>query len=486
MAKASKKNRTGRQEPVQSFILPYRKSHGREAVELYQRTGRKALPWQKNLIRDILAVGRGGFWKHQKFGYSVPRRNGKSEAIFVRELWGLDHGEKICHTAHRTTTSHGAWVKLCQLLTAAGYVELGRKKKDEPDPENGFRTNKQNGLERITLVNGGEIHFRTRTPNGGLGEGFDLLIIDEAQEYTTAQESALIYTVSDSKNPQTLFCGTPPTAISSGDVFLRMRNATLAGKSYETGWAEWSIPEQTKDIHNRDLWYQTNPSLGYHLQERVIQSEISDDKARLTDFNIQRLGLWLQYNLKSAVSAAEWEALRADSPPELSGPLFYGVKYGHDGKNAALSVAVRTADDRIFVECIDCRPIRAGNDWMFPWLTAGNWASVTVDGANGESILVNNMKSMRLHAPILATTNDVIQASAAFELAVQNGRLCHMGQPSLTASVTNCDKRAIGSGGGFGYKSIKDGVDITLTESMILAFHACSGYKPKKKQVLSY
>ena len=122
------------------MILPYRKSHGREAVELYQRTGRKAIPWQKNLVKHIMANGRGGLWKHQKFGFSVPRRNGKSEIIAVRELWGLEHGERICHTAHRTDTSRNGWLNLCRLLTDAGYVELGRKKKDEPDPENGFRT----------------------------------------------------------------------------------------------------------------------------------------------------------------------------------------------------------------------------------------------------------------------------------------------------------------------------------------------------------
>ena len=125
----AKKNRTGNQTPTQSFVLPYRKSHWKEAVELYEKTGRKVLPWQKNLLRDILAIGRGDLWKHQKFGFSVPRRNGKSEIIAIRELWGLEHGERICHTAHRADTSRIGWQNLCRLLTDAGYEELGRKKK---------------------------------------------------------------------------------------------------------------------------------------------------------------------------------------------------------------------------------------------------------------------------------------------------------------------------------------------------------------------
>lgn len=35
------------------------------------------------------------------------------------------------------------------------------------------------------------MEFRTRTSTDGLDEGFDLLVIDEAQEYTEDQESAL-------------------------------------------------------------------------------------------------------------------------------------------------------------------------------------------------------------------------------------------------------------------------------------------------------
>ena len=72
-----------------------------------------------------------------------------------------------------------------------------------------------------------------------------LTYADEAQEYTDDQKSALKYVVTDSKNPQTLFCGTPPTPVSTGTVFTKLRQKALAGETYNTGWAEWSVPEQT-------------------------------------------------------------------------------------------------------------------------------------------------------------------------------------------------------------------------------------------------
>src|SRR5574337_731968 len=91
-------------------------------------------------------------------------------------------------TAHRISTSHASFEALKKYLEGAGYV----------DGED-FNSIKGKGQERIELYeSGGVIQFRTRTSSGGLGEGFDLLVIDEAQEYTTEQESALKYTVTDS------------------------------------------------------------------------------------------------------------------------------------------------------------------------------------------------------------------------------------------------------------------------------------------------
>ena len=191
----------GCQVPSNGFVIPYEHSKGQQAVNLYNLTGRKAQEWQVLLLRDIMSFNEDGLWVHVKFGYSLPRRNGKSEILAMRELWGLVNGEHIMHTAHRTTTTHAAWEKLCSMLEDIGLE---------------YRAIRAAGRERIELVDTkGRIEYRTRTSKGGLGEGVDLLIVDEAQEYQDDQESALKYIVTDSKNPQTLFCGTPPTATSS-------------------------------------------------------------------------------------------------------------------------------------------------------------------------------------------------------------------------------------------------------------------------------
>ena len=61
-----------------------------------------------------------------------------------------------------------------------------------------------------------------------------------------------------------------------------------------------------------------------------------------------------------------------------------------------------------------------------------------------------------------------------------------MNQLSLTQSVSNCEKRAIGTKGGFGYKSLRDDIEVSLLDSVILAYWACNESKEKKIQRISY
>lgn len=452
--------RRGRQTPTSSLVLPYERTLGNEAIELYEQTGRTAQEWQKLLVYDIMAQNDEDLWTHSQFGFAVPRQNGKNEIVSIREMWGLMNGERILHTAHRTTTSRAAWERLEALLDAA-KIE--------------YKASGATGQERISIKStGGVISFRTRSKGGGLGESYDLLVIDEAQEYTTVQESALKYVISASPNPQNIFLGTPPTTESVGTVFSDLRDhALLQGDLEDTGWAEWSVEEQ-HDPKDVDAWYETNPSLGLLLKEKTIRLQASEK----LDFNIQRLGYWVRYNLKSAVSQEEWADMKCDKLPGLRSKLFVGVKYSKTG-TVAVSIAVRAEDNRIFVEGIDCRSSREGTDWIVAFLRSIDYKVVVIDGQSGQQLLKDAMKDTHMTGAILPKVADVIKASAVFEERLAAKELCHAGQQSMVSSVTNCEKRPIGSNGGFGYRSINELYDIAIMDSMVLAQWIC-GQKTKK------
>lgn len=468
--------RTGRQEPTVSFVLPYTETRGTKAVKLYELTGKTALEWQKSIVYDLLAVNSDGQWVHTRCGYAVPRQNGKGEILLMRELYGLVTGERIIHTAHRVTTSHAAFERLEKALKSLGL----EKDKD-------YHRIKAKGQEKLEMVDsGGVVEFRTRTDTGGLGETYDLLIIDEAQEYQTSHETALKYVISASSNPQTIMCGTPPTAVSSGTVFTGFRQDVMAGTADNSFWAEWSVPKMS-DINDTDLWYETNPSLGYRLSERTIRDELGSSDEVKVDFNIQRLGVWLKYNQKSVISKAAWQKLEVQALPKLTGKMSVGIKYNRDGETVSMAVAIKTNDDRVFVEVVNRQHVRNGNQWIVDFLrkAGSNVLKVVVDGANGQQLLADAMKDAKLQAPVLPKVKEIITANQAFEEALYQEKLCHMEQPSVTGVISQCQHRAIGSAGGFGFQPLNEMLDISLMDSMILAHWGVITFRDIK-QFISY
>lgn len=468
--------RRGKQTPTICIRLPYSESLGTEAVDLYNQSNRTAQDWQALMLEDIMAVNDDGLWIHMKAGWSIPRRNGKSEILIMRVIWDLTHERRALYTAHRESTAAASWEKVVRILAKIGYRE-----------DVDFKSYKSAGRRSIEWLKDGfeaVANFRTRSGTGGLGEGYDTLIIDEAQEYTADQESALKYVVTDSKNPQTLMCGTPPTAVSSGDVFLKYRKSTLAGKIEDSFWAEWSVPNLT-DAHDPELWYLTNPSLGTILSERTIRNELGDDQV---DDNIQRLGLWLRYSQQSAISKQDWnDSALTDKPALPAKPrVFFAVKYGKTG-NVSLAAAVKLDDDKVFIEAIDCRPIRDGNAWMMPFLKNPHAEAVVIDGAGNQTVLASEMKDAGVKCKaVLPKVADVAAAHALFEQQLFGGGIRHMNQPALAQAATNCEHRAIGSGGGFGYTSVLEGADISLLEAVSFAHWLCSTAKPRKQQIVSF
>lgn len=462
--------RYGNQSPSKIVVANYFESKGPEAIEIYEKSGRKALDWQKDLVNHILAYNEDGLWTHSKFGYSVPRRNGKSELLFMVEAYFLQEGLRVMHTAHRTTTSHSAWERICDILDRAGIQ---------------YQATKQMGLETIRCETGGRISFRTRSSKGGLGENADLLIIDEAQEYTEDQRSALVYIVTDSKNPLTLFCGTPPTPVSAGTVFLNMRNKALRGELKNTGWAEWSVDDMT-DPHNVDAWYNSNPSLGHVFTERAVEDEIGDDE---TDFNIQRLGLWLKYNQKSAISKVLWDSVEGPVPSKLA-KMNIAIKFSGQGlENAVLGYAARMDDGRVFVGVADCRPTLEGFEWIARFIAQNTEFinKIYLDGKGHTQVLYEQLKAKGLHKKIAElSSSEYIYANSLFEQKLYAHEIVHAGQPALNQSASNCEKAAIGTGGGFKYKSLKQDIEIGLLDAVVIAHWAASTQVKRKPQTISY
>ena len=466
----------GRQEPTKSYTLPYTKTLGPEVVSYYEEvSGRKLYPWQVSQIYDIMAIDDENLFIHVLYGLAISRRNGKSEIVLAIVLWLLKQGKKILYTAQSTDTCHELYEWRMLPLVERSDMEIVSQ----------FRAY---GKEHIYLSNGGKLDFRTRTNTGRLGTGYDVVIIDEAQEYTPNQQGALKYVTTDSQNPLQIMIGTPPTTKSGGVVFPRFRDEVLSGDGIDSGWAEWGIDDEVDDVTNVDYWYETNPSLGLPdgLTERNLRAEIGRPQSadQKLDVEIQRLGLWLKYSQKSAISEKEWQALTLKKLPKLKGKLFVGIKFGHDVPSTTMAIAVKT-DNGTYTEVIDNRPTRAGIDWIMAFLKKADIGGVVVDGQSGIKILQSEMKKARLKEPVTLTTAEYIEANTMFEQALDAGTICHGEQSSMLQVINNCKKRAIGTSG-WGYESSDPNCDIGLLDATLLAYYASETIKPPKPRIIRY
>lgn len=102
---------------------------------------------------------------------------------------------------------------------------------------------KTNGQEAIELHTGGLIELGARTGGAGRGSSFDVLVIDEGQEYEEDEQEALKPTTSaaPSGDPITIYMGTPPKDLSErGEPFVRVRNAAVTGADKRSPkWGRW-------------------------------------------------------------------------------------------------------------------------------------------------------------------------------------------------------------------------------------------------------
>ena len=212
-----------------------------------------------------------------------------------------------------------------------------------------------------------------------------------------------------------------------------------------------------------------------------IMAEIGDDE---TDLMIQRLGMWYENNLKSAISEAEWAELAVKKAKPI-GRLHVGIKYGIDGTNVAMSVAAKTKD-KIFVSAIDCRPTREGNDWIVNFLKNAEVDDVVADGTSAQ-LLQDKLDEEKVGVELIRpTVREYCMAGAVFEQALESKTIEHEAQPSVDEVTAHCAKRLIGKQGGWGYKSLDEEHEIALLDSIVLAHWLCLNEKPKKAMKVWY
>lgn len=471
------KARTGNQTPRIDQFNDGDPQLAIDTIELLDNYGTHLLPWQKGTLMRWMAKDKDGRWSNQENGLLVPRQSGKTELALARILGGIIlNGEALIFTAQSRDTVEAIKRRLMRFFYDA-KPEIRNLLTDEFDKE-------PKSLDYVELRNGGRCVFRTRTRSGGLGFTSDTLILDEAQEMTDAEEEALRPTISagHQQNSQIIYMGTPPTAGSSGTVFLRVRKNVLAGKAPNVSWREWSV-ESLTDPHDEDAWYATNPSLGYFLQRKAIEGEAA---AMSTDsFNGQRLGWIRGVDSNRAIKDDEWQPLAVTEVKLPEDPsLVYAVKFAPDRSEVSLAVGVLMPDEKTHIELIDKKPMSHGFGWLERWilLRKDRPQKIIIDGAAGTQLLVEDLvrSDPKMSKRILVP--NVREAGAAFGgfyQAIRDKTVTHFNQPALNQAVRVAKTRDIGRDGAFGFASLNPDIQADPLEAVALAYYGANRFRRK-------
>lgn len=450
-------HRLGGQSPTFQRIGEYANTRGNDAVEMFEAYGRRYYGSQKLEMDVFFARNADGSFAAKTVGITKPRQNGKSFAVRDYATWmACVEGKSVLYSAHHGRTVRKMFKEICDFINAHG--DFG----DEID-----YVYKAGGYEGIYFRNGACIEFQTRTNSGGRGGTYQVIIFDEAQELTDAQQDAILPTVSAAgeidegeSDPQKIYIGTAPGHGCMGTVFRRMHDQVHEDAS-SIWWLEWGAAGDSLDdvdVDNVDLWYACNPAMGRRMSEATVRDE--HDTMSRDGFARERLGWWIPM-AKTAredrlVSEEDWERCATDDPPK-TGDVVYAIKFSPDGLSGALAACLMPEDGEPYVEVVDERSLARGVGWFagFAVDVSGFAEAIVIDGRANAQTMSDKLIDAGVDAALIVcpTTADVIAANSAFVDATRNGEVRHSRQPGLDNSATMCGRRRIGAGGGFGFES---------------------------------
>lgn len=432
----------GRQEPSVRIAPRYQKTDSPDAEQVLALGGMILDPWQSDVLSDWMAMAPSKKWVCRVCGGSVPRQNGKTGLIWGRAASGMVlYNEQVIYTAHLQKTATETFEEM------ANFFDSPKMKRYVKDIKTAL------GREQIILKSGARVKFLARTRNGGRGQHGDLLIFDEAQELDANAQASFVPAISASRNPQTIYTGTPPDPTAAGVVFRGIREKAIDRKTRVTAWFEFSVKE-IGDVSDRSRWCDTNPALGRRILLTTIEQEF--EQMDEDTFARERLGWWSpefeQYDY--AIDKKTWDACRSDEKkPE--GKQAYGVKFSPDGSSVCLCGAVLPKEGAARISLIQYKSTGEGTQWLADWLNERytQASCVVIDGRNGVDVLVEKIKPVWKYknSVIRPSVKEIIAAVSTLTNALTERSVTwYSGHEALNESAVNSVKRPIAGGWGFG------------------------------------
>jgi hypothetical protein len=274
---------------------------GRAAAGLAALAGVSLDGWQRMAL-DAGCDRRGGRWSAFEVGVVVPRQNGKSVVLAVRELAGaLVFGERlVIHSAHEWRTVSEQFAQTLDLVEGSPLRRYLR------------RVRRTGGEESITFTNGARIRFMNRSRESARGFSADMITLDEAHALSEEQAGALLPVLSSRPDAQIWYAAAGPAP--GAWQLARLRARACSEDPGRLSWLEWSA-DPAGDLDDEAVWAAANPAVasGRLAVERMREersalgaSAFAAERLAAAPWPSEEAGAWATF------TEDDWAAMVAD------------------------------------------------------------------------------------------------------------------------------------------------------------------------------
>jgi hypothetical protein len=446
---------------------------GAEAVGL--NTEAKPLRPQQFVIADVINAGNA------VNGVCVPRRASKTTSVLAVAL-----GRCFERPGYQVAFTAQSGVKARDRFMKDVLAPLERQFPD--DDARPFKLNRSRGGEHVRFDNGSLFAVLPPIPDSFRGDAWDMVIADEAQEYTPELSAdllgAILPTFDTRPGAQLIVLGTAGEH-RSGLLWNTLQQGREGRE--DVGICEYAAPDDTRvwdpdsglsDVTGTtadpDVWKLAHPGIGTLTTLKAVHRNF--DALGPVQFAREYLGVWPQGAGSQFLNAALWERGAQTgllpTPPER---FALAVQAQHEGQSATIVAAWRDDEGHACVLVLDHRK---GTVWA-----AGESARLALkyrtplvfDGAHSSTKLISEAVSRATSRPQMQpqVSSAIPVAAANFVRELETGNLWHWNQPALNDAVPLVIRRkwgqdgkrwALGRAGGEG--------DISAIEAAALALYA--------------
>lgn len=321
------------------------------------------------------------------------------------------------------------------------------------------------GDEEVRFHNGSRVLFGARERGFGRGiPGVDVLVMDEAQILSDKALENMLATLNTSQFGLQLYIGTPPKPDDNSEAFNRMRTEALEaikdsdGLTEDLVWIECGADEKA-DPADEKQYAKANPSFPH----RTPLESILRLRKKLTNDGFMRegLGVW-DPGAVAVFSVDRWNTLQQDSVTQLVAQglapdrVALTVAVAQDRSWACIGVAGEVVVDGESLTVVFCQSM-PGLSGVAEKVSAlqqqRDIVEVALIGAQAKALQPDFTKA-GIEFEVLTGTDEAASC-AAFQEAVKDGTVVHVGQAELDKAVKNARTRMSGESERWDRKDVK-------------------------------